>query len=457
MEFDVANRLTLLRRGPEDAPLIRVRYEYYANGLLRLVSEGSSAQTAYFYDEANQVLRIDHQSAEGRLPDLFYTYNVRGLPETLTEFSDFRHEIAETTFAYDNLGRLIHEARYDVVQGRDVYNLGYEYDPGGNRTRKIDAVNQIEVQYHYDLEGTGEYASVNNRLMYYETFDTSGGGQVLESTTYYFYNSSGNVTRVVTNQEGSNEYEATLLSYARNESALTFVVGERWDWDGDPAHDPTGYDIAYAREFRYDGARQRYLNRELDPNELRDNDLLVSLNEVWSDYDGDEIYGDFTIEDSTVTVTRSFEPGVGRVNDPFGIVPRTEYYHGDLIGTTRDVSYHGRSTAPAVYTAFGELIDGTNHRYGYAGAHGYQTHADFPFMHVGARYYDAETGRFLQRDPIGIDGGLNTYTYVRHCPTVSIDPSGLRPVFSYPWRDGENPEGNRSAVCNARQGRKMLR
>ena len=36
MEFDVANRLTLLRRGPEDAPLIWVRYEYYANGLIRL-------------------------------------------------------------------------------------------------------------------------------------------------------------------------------------------------------------------------------------------------------------------------------------------------------------------------------------------------------------------------------------------------------------------------------------
>ena len=266
-------------------------------------------------------------------------------------------------------------------------------------------------------------------MMYYETFDTSGGGQVLESTTYYFYNSSGNVTRVVTNQEGSNEYEATLLNYARNESAVTFVLGERWDWNGDPAHDPTGYDIAYAREFRYDGARQRYLNRELDPNELRDDNLLVSLNDVWSDYDGDEIYGDFTIEDSTVTEIRSFEPGVGRVDDPFGLVPWTEYYHGDLIGTTRDVSYKGWSTAPAVYTAFGELIDGTNHRYGYAGAWGYQAHPDesgFPYLHVGARYYDPATGRFLQRDPMGIMGGSNVYEYVRSSPTLWIDWDGTQ-------------------------------
>ena len=268
--------------------------------------------------------------------------------------------------------------------------------------------------------------SANNRLMYYETFDTSGSGQVLESTTYYFYNSNGNVTRVVTNEEGSNEYQATLLSYARNESTVTFVLGERWDWDGNPADDPTGYDIAYAREFRYDGARQRYLNRELDPNELRDNDLLVALNDVWSDYDGDEIYGDFAIdEDENLTYERWYEPGLARViKTPYETV-ETEYYHGDLIGTTRDVSYKGYSTAPAVYSAFGELVSGTNHRYGYAGAYGYQTDNAFPFVHVGARYYDPGTGRFLQRDPIGIRSGTHLYAYVGNAPTVFVDPSGL--------------------------------
>jgi len=46
-------------------------------------------------------------------------------------------------------------------------------------------------------------------------------------------------------------------------------------------------------------------------------------------------------------------------------------------------------------------------------------------MHVGARYYDPSTGRFLQRDPIGIAGGLNVYAYVGNRPTVRIDPLGL--------------------------------
>ena len=117
--------------------------------------------------------------------------------------------------------------------------------------------------------------------------------------------------------------------------------------------------FAYAYDTprgRYDGARQRYLNRKLNQNELRDNDLLVPLNDIWSDYDGDEIYGDFTIEGSTVMVIRSFEPGVARVDDPFGLAPTTEYYHGDLIGTTRDVSDGGYSTARSVYTAFSALL-----------------------------------------------------------------------------------------------------
>ena len=80
------------------------------------------------------------------------------------------------------------------------------------------------------------------------------------------------------------------------------------------------------------------------------------------------------------------------------------------------------------YSAFGESGTSETLRYGYAGAHGYQTDESgdgFPFMHVGARYYDPATGRFLQRDPIGIRGGLNVYGYVENSPLAGVDPSGL--------------------------------
>jgi RHS repeat-associated protein len=42
------------------------------------------------------------------------------------------------------------------------------------------------------------------------------------------------------------------------------------------------------------------------------------------------------------------------------------------------------------------------------------------------RYYDPTLGRYITSDPIGFEGGINSYSYVQNRPVISIDSRGLK-------------------------------
>ena len=66
------------------------------------------------------------------------------------------------------------------------------------------------------------------------------------------------------------------------------------------------------------------------------------------------------------------------------------------------------------------------------------------------RDYDPVTGRYVQSDPIGLDGGINGYQYAKNLPTIFLDETGLRssPPIA-PWSaDIEANIQEASSHCN---------
>ncbi len=53
--------------------------------------------------------------------------------------------------------------------------------------------------------------------------------------------------------------------------------------------------------------------------------------------------------------------------------------------------------------------------------------AESGFWYNINRYYDSNTGKYLQVDPIGLDGGINPYVYGENSPNMHVDPLGQAP------------------------------
>ena len=78
---------------------------------------------------------------------------------------------------------------------------------------------------------------------------------------------------------------------------------------------------------------------------------------------------------------------------------------------------------------FGNLVSSSglvSQPYQYVGKEGYYRESQLDLYLLGQRWYDEEVGRFISRDPIGEEGGLNLYVYVGNNPVNNIDPYGER-------------------------------
>ena len=114
---------------------------------------------------------------------------------------------------------------------------------------------------------------------------------------------------------------------------------------------------------------------------------------------------------------------------------RTYFYHADTCGHILCLTdEQGNISASYAYDTFGNAIEETgslahNQPFTYCGLYGVMREGGGLYF-MKRRYYDAVTGRFIQKDPIGIIGGLNVYTYAGNNPVTYMDPEGLMGPFA---------------------------
>jgi RHS repeat-associated protein len=114
----------------------------------------------------------------------------------------------------------------------------------------------------------------------------------------------------------------------------------------------------------------------------------------------------------------------------------SQFYANDPLGnaTQADGYFFGNTVFPAISDAYG-LIPGTSTSglgAAFTDESGNQPDTiasgsvDLPLTLMGHREYDANIGRFLNRDPIGYAGGENLYAYADDNPVNEEDPDGTQ-------------------------------
>jgi RHS repeat-associated protein len=127
----------------------------------------------------------------------------------------------------------------------------------------------------------------------------------------------------------------------------------------------------------------------------------------------------------------------GLVSDHAGTQSR--FYLFDSPGDARSLlDPNGNLLASAAYAAY-ETPIGTplpSTPFGWQGHAGCYTDSETGLVFMEARYYSPSLGRFLSRDPIGFDGGINPYAYCYGDQGNYEDPEGTDILFLI----GENHE-----------------
>ena len=313
--------------------------------------------------------------------------------------------------SYDPASQVTNILHQLTATNAQINKADYVYNNVGNRTSLTDKRGTQAFGYDnldrltsasHPLLGTPQafaYDPVGNR--------TTGGAVVnagnqltADATHSYQYDDNGNLTRKTLLATG-NYTQYTYDAENRLVKVEEFVAGN-----------PTA---AFTSTYRYDG-----LGRRIEKVANGQTKRYI--------YDGEDILLEY---DGTNALQARYTHGPG-IDEPLAVSKgsNTFFYHQDGLGTVTDLTDSAGATAKSYsYDTYENIVDQTgtlDQSYTYTGR---EFDPESGLFYYRARYYDATTGRFLQKDPIGLTGGINSYRYVINNPVNLTDPFGLAPSF----------------------------
>ncbi|HGM5027560.1 TPA: RHS repeat domain-containing protein, partial [Pseudomonas aeruginosa] len=338
---------------------------YLPFGPLQRLTWGNGIALSREYDQDYQLLR---QKVGPWQSD--YQHDANG------NIQQHRHSLWGTLdYQYDPLDRLTEERG---VQG----GRSYAYDAVGNRTQRSDNPASGGTASSQDYQ----YAPDSNRLTAIGaqavTSDAAGNLTQDRAARKLAYDAQGRLQSVSLDGQQVAEYRYNALGQRivklTPESVTTYLYGPDGQLLGEAEHDGSG------RKLR----AQYYLWLDSLP-----------LATIDADYDAQ-----------------------GKVGNPTLL-----YLHGDHLDTPRlatdasgQIAWQWQSDAFGRGEALSQGSTQVNLRFP-----GQYYDAESGLHYNYFRDYDPETGRYVESDPIGLGGGLNTYGYVEANPVLRTDPLGL--------------------------------
>ena len=216
------------------------------------------------------------------------------------------------------------------------------------------------------------------------------------------------------------------LTYDLNGSMTADGAGRAFEWDGANrlsaiVHPPAaGQTISSGRtEFFYDGLNRWTRLVEKDGSGAITSDKRL----VW---DGFTLAEERSGATGATVAKRFFAHGVQDV-----AAAQSFFLTRDHLGSVREITDSaGALLTRYHYSLWGErtaehVSGNVESDFGFTG---HYAHARSGLHLAPFRSYDAKLGRWISRDPIAEDGGLNLYGYVGNDPTNAIDPDGLSTI-----------------------------